>query len=83
VFAFYQKGVTLLPLVRWRYSSLKPGLLLIVPGAVITLSELLPKIQRARHRFNVLALGSVQTEMLEEAFPGYQAPISEGMAIYF
>ena len=24
--------------------------------------------------FNVLALGSVQTEMLEEAFPGYQAP---------
>jgi hypothetical protein len=25
--------------------------------------------------FNVLALGAVQTEMLEEAFPGYQAPI--------
>ncbi|MBU2060538.1 MAG: short-chain dehydrogenase, partial [Bacteroidetes bacterium] len=25
--------------------------------------------------FNVLALGSVQTEMLAEAFPGYQAPI--------
>jgi hypothetical protein len=24
---------------------------------------------------NVLALGAVQTEMLEEAFPGYQAPI--------
>jgi hypothetical protein len=23
-----------------------------------------------------LALGAVQTEMLEEAFPGYQAPIS-------
>ena len=26
--------------------------------------------------FNVLALGAVQTEMLEEAFPGYQAPLS-------
>jgi NAD(P)-dependent dehydrogenase (short-subunit alcohol dehydrogenase family) len=33
--------------------------------------------------FNVLALGSVQTEMLAEAFPGYQAPISAGeMANY-
>jgi 3-oxoacyl-[acyl-carrier protein] reductase len=27
-------------------------------------------------RFNCLALGAVQTEMLEEAFPGYKAPIS-------
>ena len=25
-------------------------------------------------QFNVLALGAVQTEMLEEAFPGYKAP---------
>ncbi len=25
---------------------------------------------------NILALGAVQTEMLEEAFPGYQAPVS-------
>ena len=25
---------------------------------------------------NCLALGSVQTEMLEEAFPGYKAPVS-------
>jgi hypothetical protein len=24
---------------------------------------------------NCLALGSVQTEMLEEAFPGYKAPV--------
>ncbi|HWR93642.1 MAG TPA: hypothetical protein VN192_00395, partial [Flavobacterium sp.] len=33
--------------------------------------------------FNVLALGSVQTEMLAEAFPGYQAPISaKDMAQY-
>ncbi|HLN55920.1 MAG TPA: SDR family oxidoreductase [Bacteroidales bacterium] len=27
-------------------------------------------------RVNCLALGSVQTEMLEEAFPGYKAPVS-------
>ena len=26
--------------------------------------------------FNTLALGAVQTEMLEEAFPGYEANIS-------
>ena len=26
--------------------------------------------------FNALALGAVQTEMLEEAFPGYNAPVT-------
>jgi len=46
-------------------------------GAVITLSELLAEEYRERGiSFNVLALGSVQTEMLAEAFPGYQAPLS-------
>lgn len=45
-------------------------------GAVITLSELLAEEYKEKGiSFNVLALGSVQTEMLEEAFPGYQAPI--------
>jgi NAD(P)-dependent dehydrogenase (short-subunit alcohol dehydrogenase family) len=45
-------------------------------GAVITLSELLAEEYKERGiAFNVLALGAVQTEMLEEAFPGYQAPI--------
>ena len=34
-------------------------------------------------RMNCLCLGAVQTEMLEEAFPGYQAPVSaEKMAEY-
>jgi NAD(P)-dependent dehydrogenase (short-subunit alcohol dehydrogenase family) len=53
-------------------------------GAVITLSELLAEEYKEKGiSFNVLALGSVQTEMLNEAFPGYQAPISaEGMATY-
>jgi len=45
-------------------------------GAVITLSELLAEEYKEQGiAFNVLALGAVQTEMLEEAFPGYQAPI--------
>ena len=46
-------------------------------GAVITLSELLAEEYREKGiSFNVLALGSVQTEMLAEAFPGYEAPVS-------
>ena len=46
-------------------------------GAVITLSELLAEEYKEQQiAFNVLALGAVQTEMLEEAFPGYQAPTS-------
>lgn len=53
-------------------------------GAVITLTELLAEEYKEQGiSFNVLALGSVQTEMLNEAFPGYQAPISaDGMATY-
>ena len=53
-------------------------------GAVITLSELLAEEYKEQGvAFNVLALGAVQTEMLQEAFPGYQAPINpEGMATY-
>ncbi len=44
-------------------------------GAVITLSELLAEeYKETGPSFNVLALGAVQTEMLEEAFPGYKAP---------
>jgi len=46
-------------------------------GAVITLSELLAEEYKEQQiAFNVLALGAVQTEMLEEAFPGYIAPTS-------
>ncbi|MCF7567715.1 SDR family oxidoreductase [Sabulilitoribacter arenilitoris] len=44
-------------------------------GAVITLTELLAEEYKEKGiAFNVLALGAVQTEMLEEAFPGYKAP---------
>ena len=53
-------------------------------GAVITLSELLAEEYKDKGiAFNVLALGSVNTEMLQEAFPGYQAPLSaQEMADY-
>ena len=46
-------------------------------GAVITLSELLAEEYKEQGiAFNVLALGAVNTEMLQEAFPGYDAPLS-------
>ncbi|WP_111685567.1 SDR family NAD(P)-dependent oxidoreductase [Winogradskyella tangerina] len=44
-------------------------------GAVITLTELLAEeYKETGPQFNVLAIGAVQTEMLKEAFPDYQAP---------
>lgn len=46
-------------------------------GAVITWSELLAEEYKEQQiAFNVVALGAVQTEMLEEAFPGYEAPLT-------
>lgn len=53
-------------------------------GAVITLMELLAEEYSDRDiSFNALALGAVQTEMLKEAFPDYQAKTSaEEMASF-
>lgn len=53
-------------------------------AAVITLTELLAEEYKdSGISFNVLALGAVQTEMLEEAFPGYEAPTTAlGIAKY-
>lgn len=46
-------------------------------AAVITLTELwAEEFKENGPSFNVLALGAVQTEMLEEVFPGYEAPNS-------
>lgn len=46
-------------------------------GAVNILTELLAEeFKESGPAFNALALGAVQTEMLEEAFPGLQAPLS-------
>lgn len=53
-------------------------------GAVITLTELwAEEFKETGPFFNVLALGAVQTEMLSEAFPGYQAHVKPAdMASY-
>ncbi|MUP46608.1 SDR family oxidoreductase [Gramella sp. BOM4] len=46
-------------------------------GALLTLTELLAEEYKENGpSFNALALGAVQTEMLAEAFPGYEAPLS-------
>ena len=53
-------------------------------GAVNILTELLAEEYKdSGPAFNALALGAVQTEMLEQAFPGFQAPVSAAeMAVY-
>ena len=53
-------------------------------GAVSILTECLAEeFKDTTLRFNALALGAVQTEMLQEAFPDYQAnTTSEAMAKY-
>jgi NAD(P)-dependent dehydrogenase (short-subunit alcohol dehydrogenase family) len=46
-------------------------------GALITLTEMLAEeYAKTGPSFNELALGAVQTEMLAEAFPGYEAPLT-------
>ena len=46
-------------------------------GAVNILTELLAEeYKETGPAFNTLALGAVQTEMLAQAFPGVQAPLS-------
>src|SRR5690606_15046603 len=53
-------------------------------ASLIALTELLAEeYKETGPSFNVLALGPVQTEMLEEAFPGYEAPLQpDEMAKY-
>ena len=53
-------------------------------AALVALTECLAEEYKETDlAFNCLALGAVQTEMLEEAFPGYQAPTSaKNMAAY-
>ena len=46
-------------------------------AAIANLTEILAEeLNEEGIKVNCLALGAVQTEMLEEAFPGYQAPIT-------
>ncbi len=56
-----------------------PGLSLYsaAKGAVSILTECLAEELKDKEiRVNALAIGAVQTEMLSQAFPGYQAPLS-------
>lgn len=50
---------------------------------IITLTELLSQTTEFLPKINSVALGAVQTEILEEAFPGYIAPISAQNAAEF
>jgi NAD(P)-dependent dehydrogenase (short-subunit alcohol dehydrogenase family) len=55
-----------------------PGLLAYSSskGALATLTECLAfELAETGIRINCLALGSAQTEMLEQAFPGYESPV--------
>lgn len=86
---FLQKGshvVTISSMGGIQGSMKFPGLAAYssAKGAVITLSELLAEEYKEQQiAFNVLAIGAVQTEMLEEAFPDYKAPLTaEEMANY-
>lgn len=80
VLPFMEKGshvVTISSMGGVQGSMKFPGLAAYSSSkaAVITLTELLAEeYKESGISFNVLALGAVQTEMLEEAFPGYQAP---------
>ena len=53
-------------------------------GALITLNECLAEEYKDKNiRFNTIAFGSVQTKMLEEAFPGFRAPLTAETAATF
>lgn len=46
-------------------------------AALVNITEMLAEeFKQTKVKFNCLCLGAVQTEMLEKAFPGYEAPIS-------
>ena len=71
----------------YQGSSKFPGLAgySATKGALATLTECLAEELKERKVFvNCLALGAVQTEMLAQAFPGYQAPLQDHeMAEFF
>lgn len=53
-------------------------------GALITLTECLAEELKGKGTsFNAVAFGSVQTEMLAEAFPGFKAPLTAAQAAEF
>lgn len=78
--------VTISSMGGFQGSSKFPGLSLYSAskGALAILTECLAEELKEKNiKCNCLALGAVQTEMLEEAFPGYLAPLqAEEMSSY-
>lgn len=67
-------------------SSRYPGMAVYSAGkaALANITEsLASEYEKDGIIFNCLALGAVQTEMLEEAFPGYRAPVRAGEMAQF
>lgn len=53
-------------------------------AALVCLTECLAEeFKESNMKFNCLALGATQTEMLEEAFPGYKAPLQASQMAEF
>lgn len=81
---FFKKGAHVVGISSMggiQGSSKFPGLAAYSSSkaALITLFELLAEEFKERGlSFNTLALGAVQTEMLEQAFPGYRASVTPG-----
>lgn len=78
VFAKNGHVVNISSMGGFQGSSKFPGLSLYSAskGALATFSECLAEeLKPLEVKVNCLAIGSVQTEMLAEAFPGYEAPV--------
>lgn len=89
VFPFLQKPahmVTISSMGGYQGSAKFPGLSLYSASkaALAVLTECMAEeFKEAGIKANCLALGAVQTEMLAEAFPGYQAPLSAAQMAEF
>ncbi|MEQ8625956.1 MAG: SDR family oxidoreductase [Vicingaceae bacterium] len=79
---YYRKGTHIVNITSMggvQGSSKFPGLSAYSAskGALVVLSECLAaEYKELGVLINALALGAVQTEMLDEAFPGYEAPLT-------
>jgi len=79
LFSEYSHIVNISSMGGYQGSVKFPGLSLYssAKGALAVLTECLAEEFKDRDiKVNGLALGAAQTEMLEEAFPGYRAPVS-------
>lgn len=84
LFSLFQRGshiVNISSMGGFQGSSRYPGMSVYsaAKAAIANLTEsLASEYNETGIAFNSLALGAAQTEMLEEAFPGYRAPLTAG-----